>query len=115
VTSQSEKTRPRASRRPRTESEWLELKELEAREGVRRAIVALGQDAANALGKPELTREHPALSTALEHAGGVLASDSILNMIETSVAVRAMPPALRAGMLTRLVESFSRLADTKPL
>ena len=82
---------------------------------MRCAVVALGADAAEALGMPELTRQHPALLYALEHAGQVLASDAILNVIETSAAARAMPPSLRAGILGRIVDSFSRLADKRQL
>lgn len=98
-------------RLPRTEAEWLDEQERSAREGVRRAIVGLGEDAAHALNVRALKSDHPDLAYAIDQVGQALGSDAVLSAIETSVAAAALPPEARGGIVRKLLSAFSRSAN----
>jgi hypothetical protein len=68
---------------PRTEEEWIESQERVARDDIRRCALALGRDVARAAHLPRGVGEHPLLRLALEQAGDVLASDLVLDRIES--------------------------------
>ncbi len=68
---------------PRTEEEWIESQEKAARDNIRRCALALGRDIARAARLPSGVGEHPLVKLSLDRAGEVLASDLVLDRIES--------------------------------
>lgn len=74
---------PSSAARPRNEEQWLEDQERIARDNIRRCTLALGRDLARAAHLPRGAGEHPLVRLSLERAGDVLASDLVLDRIES--------------------------------
>jgi len=86
--------RPDAGHRGRRgELAWIEAREGEAREGVRRSVRALGDDLTLLLGLGRPTDESRLARQTLEGAGAWLASERGLAAIESALAGAALGAA----------------------
>lgn len=92
--------RVRARHHARGELAWIEARERDAREGVRRSLVALGNDVSGLLGMRQPAGSDPLARRALEGAGTWLASEQTLAAVEAALAgslVAAVWRKARAG------------------
>lgn len=102
-------TRPPRAPVVRTEEQWIALKEQEARAGVQRALLGLGDDLCVALSLSTAPGAHPILRDALSSAGELLSSEAGLGMIEGSIGLPPSPLSGLAGALRR-IEALAALA-----
>lgn len=96
---------------PRNEEEWLEAQEQIARDDIRRCTVALGRDLARAAHLPRGASRHPLVQLSLEQAGNALASDLVLDRIESwgARAVAASRGVERSRFTTAALAIFQAI------